>query len=194
MTSKRLLRTSFLATAACVIVLTQVAVSAPADIFTTEDGAVSFWAPLPPKKSIAGVPDNGVEFPRTIFTMKAPNYTIQTTIFELGDFKTTGDEDAYLKTFVDTLLGGLGPDFVLDKVGGRAHLPLGPNGLKGIQLTGTKGAVQAIIRIYIGTCRFYQFQILHEAGNKVTGQLGERYFSSVTISDSTTKLCVISPS
>src|SRR5690348_18290915 len=118
-------------TAACAAILAQAAFAAsgssPAGhTVTTQDHRVSFWVPLTPKKTTGDFVYEGSKRRWTHYAINVREYGIFTKVTEISGSPQTGNEDSLLESNGKGFLESLGPGYVLDKLGGKTLLQLGP--------------------------------------------------------------------
>jgi hypothetical protein len=154
--------------------------------FKTDDGRLTFWSPVAPRKTSDRVPGKERRtYLRTTYAVEMPNYLLLASVLDLGDDPpTTGDEQAYLGSMVRSLTGNMGDKFVLDPKDGQTRLHYGGSGFPGRQVKGTLEGQQLIIRSYVAPRRIYTFQVGYRLGDKEAAADGERFLASVLINDS----------
>ncbi len=153
--------------------------------FKTPDGRLSFWAPATPRSVSDRVPGKeGRSYQRTLYAIEMPNYLLLASVLDLGDDPpTTGDEQAYLGSMVESLTVNFGDKFKLDEKDGQTRLRYGGDGFPGRQIKGKIDGQQMIIRSYVASKRIYSFQVGYMAGDKEASARGEQFLESVVIDD-----------
>jgi hypothetical protein len=154
--------------------------------YKSDDGRLTFWSPTTPKKTSDLVPGKEQKtYRRTTYAVQMPNYLLLASVLDLGDDPpTTGDEQAYLGSMVESLTANMGEQFVLDPREGQTRLHYGGNGFPGRQVKGTLEGQQLIIRSFVAPRRIYTFQVGYQLGDQKAAADGQRFLASVVINDS----------
>jgi hypothetical protein len=151
--------------------------------FTSPNGKVSFWAPVRPSVTVEDFPGKlGSKNKRTTYAMEGGNFLLLASELELiRGPDTTGDEESFLDSMLETLRNALGDKLVLDANNGSTLIQLAPNNLKGRELRGTVEGHRFIIRSFVGRRTIYTLQASYAVGDAPAAAMGEQFLDSLKV-------------
>lgn len=160
------------------------AASSDGNVFSSDDQRVSFWTPGIPKKIVESFPSRtGAPYKRTMYIVEAANYMLLVGLldFQKESIPTTGDENGFLDTMLESMRKGFGSSFILDPNQGISNLDMSAPKLKGRQLKGRLQGQQITLRAYIAAHTIYMQQIMHTPQDKNLENIADRFLSSLVI-------------
>jgi hypothetical protein len=151
--------------------------------FTSPSGNVSFWAPVLPRVTVEDFPGKlGSKNKRTTYAMEGGNFLLLASELEfIRGPDTTGDEESFLDSMLETLRDALGNKLVLDANNGNTSIQLSPNNLKGRELRGAVEGHRFIIRSFVGKRTIYTLQASYPAGDAAASAMGEKFLGSLKV-------------
>jgi hypothetical protein len=152
--------------------------------FTSASGGISFWTPLKPRITVDEIPGKAPKpYKRIMYAMEGPHYLLIASELDLANGPdTTGDEQSFLDSAVESMRAGLGDKFRLD-ANGITPMTLAPGNLKGMELRARVDGVVLVMRSYVGRRTIYTLQANYMPGDEVAGKIGKRFLESLAVND-----------
>lgn len=152
--------------------------------FHSASSGLSFWTPLKPRVTVEEIPGKApTPYKRTLYAVEGPHYLLIASELDLANGPdTTGDEQSFLDSAVESMRAGLGDKFRLD-ASGITPLTLAPGNLKGMELRARVEGVVLIMRSYVGKRTIYTLQANYMPGDELAEKIGKRFLESLAVND-----------
>lgn len=149
--------------------------------FISPDGRISVFLPTKPEVREDLFPSKkGPPYKRVSLIVDGSNYMLLAGILELGSGPTTtGAEEEYLQSSIDSLRGTVGNDLVFDPKNGTRNISLGI--YKGKEINGSLNGIRFRNRSYVTPRRIYMLVATYDNNDQGAQNVTKKFFDSFKI-------------